>query len=171
MYLSPALYRTCCCQAVDRISSSKRLCQFWHMFLWEFHGNSPCIVFTPCWHWRWDPTSQHALRQLLNANIKQIQTEEKTTQEKQGINTLYMHIQLYTSDEGHHDWTCLSKTMQSVHASDFWSCRKQHILLSSSAGSSSSSSSTTALWDKPEVECKHVELPWHHVFHLQKRSR
>ena len=39
---------------------------------------------------------------------------------------------------------------------------------SSSAGSSSSSSSSTAaLWDPPVMERKHVQLPWHHVFHFQ----
>ena len=43
---------------------------------------------------------------------------------------------------------------------------------SSSAGSSSSSSSSTAaLWDPPVMERKHVQLPWHHVFHLNIRSR
>ena len=112
-----ALYCTCC-QSLDHITSSKRLCQFCHMFIWEI---SPCILFTPCRQWRWDPTSQHALCQLLNANVRQIQTEEKTPQEKQGMNTVYMYIQLYTCDEGHHDWECLNKAMQRVHASDFWS--------------------------------------------------
>ena len=42
---------------------------------------------------------------------------------------------------------------------------------SSSAGSSSSSSSTAVLWDQPVMECKHLQLPWHHVFHLNIRSR
>ena len=37
------------------------------------------------------------------------------------MNTVYMYIQLYTCDEGHHDWECLNKAMQRVHASDFWS--------------------------------------------------
>ena len=42
---------------------------------------------------------------------------------------------------------------------------------SSSAGSSSSSSSIAVLWDQPVMECKHLQLPWHHVFHLNIRSR
>ena len=56
---------------------------------------SPCILFTPCWHWRWDPTSQHTLRQLL-AKVRQFQTEEKTPLEKRMINTLCMYSHVHT---------------------------------------------------------------------------